>query len=177
VWKRAFVLALLGWAGSTSVSNGADLRLAQARYVAIVFNVGSGVLPESTVSPEILREEREAAQRIRAALEGQGRFTVVDRLTEAELLVSIRKGRLVTVSGGTRTGAPREPSAGIQPAPGLGVQLSSPQDMLEVLEPNGALVWRGMRKDGLAGETPPLLQALQAAIAGADAARAKALSR
>jgi hypothetical protein len=161
------------------------LRLANARYVAIVYNVGTGLLPETSVSPEILREEREAAQRTRAVLESQGRFVFVDRPGRADILLSIRKGRLGSVEGSTqvagpaggqpvgRPGQPGGPPGAAQQAretPAFGVQFSSRDDQLEVLNPgDGALIWRATKPKGWVGDPPALLLAFKSEVEKADA--------
>jgi hypothetical protein len=178
-WPSPVLAAAL--CGAALPTDAADLRLANARYVAIVFNVGTGLLPETTVSPEVLREEREAAQRIRAALENQGRFVFVDRPSRADLLLSIRKGRLGSVEASTQKGGapvgspwgPGAPPRASRETPAFGVQFSSRDDQLEVLNPeDGALIWRTTKPKGWVGEGPPLLLALQAEVAKADAAAA-----
>lgn len=185
-WPSPVLAAALGAAALPT--DAADLRLANARYVAIVYNVGTGLLPETSVSPEVLREEREAAQRVRAALEKQGRFVFVDRASRADILLSIRKGRLGSVEASTQiAGPPGAQPVGLpigQPGgppgaanrasretPAFGVQFSSRDDQLEVLNPeDAALIWRATKPKGWVGEVPPLVLALQAEIAKADAA-------
>ena len=49
-----------------------------------------------------------------------------------------------------------------------GAQVSSPEDMIEVFERSGSLVWRGMKTNGLAGAGPPLWESFQAEVAKAD---------
>ena len=168
-------------------TDAADLRLANARYVAIVYNVGTGILPESSVSPEILREEREAAQRLRVGLESQGRFVFVDRPSRADILLSIRKGRQGSVEASTQVGGPPggqpvgypignpgSPSRAARETPALGVQFSSRDDQLEVLNPgDGAPIWRAWKPKGWLGDPPPLLLALKAEVEKADALAAK----
>lgn len=82
----------------------ADARLAVARYVALGFNVGTGIVPEQDVSAEVLREEREAAQRIRVAIRAWGKYTVVDSLARDDVVLTIRKGRVGSLSVESRTG-------------------------------------------------------------------------
>lgn len=47
-----------------------------------------------------------ALQTIRSEIERWERFVVVDRPAQADLLIAVRKGRLVSVGGGVRTGGP-----------------------------------------------------------------------
>lgn len=174
--RLAAATALAGTAlvqsGAPAAAFAADARLAAAQYVALGFNVGTGIVPELAVSPEVLREEREAAQRIRQAIEAWGRYRIVDQLSRADLVLVIRKGRTGSVEGAARTGSPATGPARQPPDPGSlgGVQFSSPDDLLEVLEGgSGQLIWRATRPSGLVGEVPPLFDALRAEIRKAEA--------
>jgi len=70
----------------------------------------AGGADRSARGPDILREEREALQRIRTAIEAWDKYEIVDRPGRAEMLIAIRKGRHGSVGG---------------------VSFSSPDDMLE----------------------------------------------
>lgn len=80
----------------------------------------AGGADRSARGPDILREEREALQRIRTAIEAWDKYEIVDRPGRAEMLIAIRKGRHGSVGG---------------------VSFSSPDDMLEALSPE--LTFRG----------------------------------
>ena len=158
---------------------GAPERLAHARYVALGFDVGTGFVSETSVDPDILREEREAVQQIRAAIAAWGQYVVVERPSRAEMLIAVRKGRHGSVGGGVRTGGPPSSHPAGQPPPLTGgalggAQFSSPDDMLEAFDAStGNLIWRVSQPNGLAGEGPPLFEALRAEVAKADKARKK----
>jgi hypothetical protein len=145
--------------------------LAEARYVAIGYDHGAGFVSETDVRADVLDEEREALQRIRSGLEQWGRYVVVVRPDEADLLIAIRKGRLASVGGGISVGGPSSGRAGGGPVgigPTAGAQVSSPDDMIEVFERSGSLVWRGMKTNGLVGAGPPLWESFQAEVAKAE---------
>lgn len=78
---------------------------------------------------------------------------------EAELLIAVRTGRLVSADGGMELGKQngRRVSGTV-----YGAEVSSPDDMLEAYEADhgreGALLWRELQKDGLSGSPPPLFQ-------------------
>jgi len=173
----AVVLAVAGAAfvaGIAPLEAGAPERLAHARYVALGFDVGTGFAAEGSTSPDILREEREALRRIRAAIESWGQYELVDRPERAEMLIAIRKGRRGSVGGGTRSGGPAATPGGQPPKATsgelAGVQFSSPDDMLEAFDgSSGNLIWRVTKRNGLSGEVPPLLEALRAEVAKAGA--------
>ena len=119
----------------------------------------------------MLVEEREALQRIRSGLEQWGRYVVVVRPEQADLLIAIRKGRLASFGGGVSVGGPssgRPGAARSGSVPMAGAQVSSPDDMIEVFERSGSLVWRGMKTNGLAGAGPPLWESFQAEVAKAE---------
>ena len=146
---------------------GAPAQLALARYVALGYDLGDGFVSDTDVRAEVQPEERAALQAIRARLEEWGKYVEVVRPGDAELLIAVRKGRLVSLGGGVRTG---RPGAGpIGTGPGFGAQLSSPDDMIEVFDARGgSLIWRGMKPNGLSGAGPPLFDSFRAEVAKAE---------
>jgi hypothetical protein len=150
---------------------GPPALLAQARYVALGYDRGDAFVSETEVREEVLPEEREALQRIRAGLEQWGRYVIVLRPGDAELLIAVRKGRLASFFGGIPVGGPSAGRAGGGPmgsGPMAGAQVSSPDDMIEVFDAGGSLVWRGMKPNGLSGAGPPLWESFQAEVAKVD---------
>jgi len=146
---------------------GAPALLALARYVALGYDLGNGFVSDTDVRAEVQPEERAALQAIRARLEEWGKYVEVVRPGQAELLIAVRKGRLVSLGGGVRTG---RPGAGpIGTGAGFGGELSSPDDMIEVFDARGgSLIWRGMKPNGLSGAGPPLFDSFRAAVAKAE---------
>ncbi len=160
--------------GVAGAGGALDPRLVTARFAAVGFDVGTRILPESDVSPEVLPEEREAAQRIRKAIEAWGKYKIEDRPSRADITIVLRKGRLGSVGGGARVGGPSTGPAGAGPQGHSGAyQLSSPDDMLEVFGPQGERLWRASRARGLDGEVPPLFEALRREVRKAEAAAKK----
>jgi hypothetical protein len=154
-----------------SIDAAAPALLVQARYVALGYDLGDGFVSETDVRADVLPEEREALQRIRSEIERGDRYQVVVRPGQADLLIAIRKGRLVSFGGGVRTGGPssgRPGGAPIGTGRMGGAQVSSPDDMIEVFDRGGSLVWRGMRPGGLSGDGPPLWEAFKAEVAKAE---------
>jgi hypothetical protein len=150
---------------------GPPAQLAQARYVALGYDLGDGFVSETDVRADVLPEERAALQAIRAGIEQWDKYQVVVRPGQAELLIAVRKGRLATVGGGISAGGPSSGRGGgpIGIGPMGGVQVSSPDDMIEVFDAaGGSLVWRGMRPNGLSGAGPPLWDAFRAEVAKAE---------
>jgi hypothetical protein len=153
------------------IEAGPPALLAEARYVALGYDHGGGFVSETDVSADVLVEEREALQRIRSGLEQWGRYSVVVRPAQADLLIAIRKGRTASFGGGISVGGPPSGRAGAGPVgigPLAGAEVSSPDDMIEVFERSGSLVWRGMKANGLAGAGPPLWESFQAEVARAE---------
>jgi hypothetical protein len=153
------------------IEAGPPALLAEARYVALGYDHGAGFVSETDVRAEVLVEEREALQRIRAGLEQWGRYVVVVRPEQADLLIAIRKGRTASFGGGVSVGGPSSGRPGGGPVgigPLAGAEVSSPDDMIEVFERSGSLVWRGMKTNGLAGAGPPLWESFRAEVAKAE---------
>jgi hypothetical protein len=165
------LLCAAGLAASLAIlapaEGGAPAQLALARYVALGYDLGDGFVSDTDVRAEVQPEERAALQAIRARLEEWGKYVEVVRPGDAELLIAVRKGRLVSLGGGVRTG---RPGAGpIGTGPGFGAELSSPDDMIEVFDARGgSLIWRGMKPNGLSGAGPPLFDSFRAEVAKAE---------
>jgi hypothetical protein len=174
--SRFSSIALAAFAASLTAAGparaGAPAQLAQARYVALGYDRGTGFVTETDVRAEVLPEEREALQRIRAGLEEWGRYVVVVRPEQADLLIAVRKGRLASFGGGIHVGGPTSGRPGSGPVgtgPIAGAEISSPDDMIEVFEGRGgSLIWRGVKPNGLSGAGPPLWESFQAEVAKAD---------
>lgn len=150
---------------------GAPAQLAVARYVALGYDRGDRFVSEYEVREEVLPEERQALQRIREGLERWGKYVIVLRPAEAELLIAVRKGRLASIGGGIPIGGPASGRGGGPVGIGsmAGAQVSSPDDMIEVFDAaGGSLIWRGMKPNGLAGGGPPLWESFQAEVAKAE---------
>jgi hypothetical protein len=136
----AAALSSFDAAGAPPVS----ARLAQARYVALGYDLGDGVLLDSASvgSDRVLPEEREAVRALHDALEAWGHYSVVVRSGQADLVVAVRKGRLVAAGGGLGLDAP-----GLGRASRAGIQVSSPYDMLTVYD-GTTVLWRRTRPPG-----------------------------
>lgn len=150
---------------------GPPAQLARARYVALGYDLGDGFVSETDVRADVLPEERAALQTIRAGIEQWGRYQIVVRPGQAELLIAVRKGRLATIGGGIHVGGPSSGRVGgpVGTGPRGGVQVSSPDDMIEVFDASGgSLIWRGTKPQGLCGAGPPLWDEFRAEVAKAE---------
>ena len=159
----------LGVAPASAVA-GPPALVAQARYVALGFDQGSGFVSETDNRPDVLPDERLALQRIRASIESWGRYVITDRPGQADLLIAIRKGRLASIGVGFGGGASRgtAETSPLSAGQSLRTEVSSPEDMIEVFDKGGGLVWRGMKANGLAGAGPPLWDSFRAEVLKAD---------
>jgi len=153
---------------------GPPALLVEARYVALGFDLGSGFVNDDP-RLDVLPEERAALSRIRDSLEAWGRYTVTLHPGDADLLIAVRKGRLVSVGAGG-SGTPTSVVAGGGPV-GVGrmanAQFSSPDDMIQVFDRSGSIIWRGMKPNGLAGAGPPLWESFRDEVKKADTRKKK----
>jgi hypothetical protein len=119
-------------------------RLAHARYVALGYDLGDGVLLDSASlnSDRVLPEERAAVQALYDVLEAWGQYSVVVRAGRADLVIAIRKGRLVSADGRVGPGA-----TGRGGSAGAAIEVTSPYDMLTVYD-GTTILWRGTRSPG-----------------------------
>lgn len=149
-------------------------RIAQARYVALGYDLGDRFMSETAAisNPDVLPEERRALQAIADDIRRWGKYVVTVRPEDAELLIAVRVGRRASFGAGVGTGA-RSPAGGLE---GVGMvsstvgraEISSKEDMLTVYDTAGgrvgAQLWRAQRSGGLSGEPPLLYQQLRADV-------------
>jgi hypothetical protein len=129
-------------------------RLAQARYVALGYDLGDRFLSERQAivdSDRVTPEDRRALEVIRERLEDWDRYVIVDRPDQAELLVVVRKGRRMVLGGGLPVG----PVGGGQAEDRTIVQrrVSSAADMLDLRVQRRAAGHASLARD--TGERPP----------------------
>jgi len=157
-------------AGQTKV----PARLAQARYVALAYDLGDVLLSESEAvfKPALVTpEDREALNAVRGQLEKWGRYVVALRPAQAELLVAVRTGRRASASAGVRVGGRRDgpaPTGSAGTGGTYGGAVSSGDDMLSVYDASGGsrslVLWRGERSGGLSGSSPTLFEDFKADV-------------
>ncbi len=155
--------------------------LLHAQYVYVTSMTGDAYNP-STVT-----EDRDAIQRVEEAIRKWGRYTIVMRPEQADIVFRVRAGRLAEATGGMHVGVGTPPSAGrptTTAGPVFGADVGPPDDYLEVLNSTGsrptemssaAVLWRRTRHNGL-GVGAPLVQDFRKeadAAAQRDAAKQK----
>jgi hypothetical protein len=146
--------------GLTAGGGAPPARLAQAQYVALGYDLGDRFLAEwqGITSDRVTPDEREALRAVREGIEEWGRYVIVERPDQAQLLFVIRKGRRAVLGGSLPIGTP----VGGQPGrSSLRSEVSSSGDMLSIHESDGGqpgfLLWRQTQPNGLSGAPPRLL--------------------
>ncbi len=170
------VLAIVGLAaiGSAGPKSVVPAQLARARYVCLGYDIGTGFLSEAqaiSAPATVFPEDRRALDAIRAEIERWGKYTIVVQPDQADLLISVRTGRLLGTTVGVGIG-----SAGGRGGPGGqstlgGVEVSSPTDLFVVYEAHGgrpgAQLWRLQRSGALAGTPPRAFEEFRTAVESA----------
>ncbi len=147
-------------------------RLAQARYVALAYDLGDSMLSESEALAKparVLPEDRDALQAVRAQLQKWGRYVITVKPSQAELLIAVRAGRRASAEAGLRVGGrrPERGTAGSGSTTGSSYrgEVSSNDDMFSVYDgAGGTLIWRQQRPGGLSGSSPGLFEDFKADV-------------
>lgn len=166
-------------------------ELARAKYVALGFETAGGFVSEYDFKHlASIPEDRRALERVRAALEGWGKYHVTTP-EAAELLISLRAGRLASASGGggVSAGTDRNPAGTVL----VGGDIGPRADLLAVYSADhisgeqtdpakegagrnttplglgrtrpGSLLWRASALQGLQGDPPLLVDRLKSDVA------------
>jgi hypothetical protein len=166
----AGALSLLMAPGLLAGQSRVPARLAQARYVALAYDLGDSMLSETEALAKparVLPEDREALNSLRNLIEKWGRYVITTRPAEAELLVAVRTGRRVSAEAGVRIGGRRQgtgaTASSATTGSSYGVEASSGDDMLSVYE-GGVLLWREQRAGGLSRSSPTLFDDFKADV-------------
>lgn len=173
--RPCFTAVLLGLVVVPAVFAGQDkvpARLAQARYVALAYDLGDSMLSESEALAKparVLPEDRDALNSVRNMIEKWGRYVITVRPAQAELLIAVRAGRRASLEASVRTGgnrpAPGAAGTGSTTGSSYRGEASSGDDMLSVYDGSGGpLIWRAQRPGGLSGRSPALLEDFKADV-------------
>jgi hypothetical protein len=167
------LLSLLAAPGLVAGPNKVPARLAQARYVALAYDLGDVMLSETEAlaKPErVVPEDREALNDLRNRIEKWGRYVITVHPAEAELMIAVRTGRRASVTAGVSIGGRRQgsaPTASVPTGSSYRAEVSSADDMLSVYDGSrtgGALLWREQRPGGLSGSPPTLFDEFKADV-------------
>jgi hypothetical protein len=136
-----------------------------ARYVLVTTSFG-----DEPANPQITPDDRRAVIDVQDAIKKWGRYTVVYRAKEADLILLVRKGGVAEVRPGVRIHAGSNtpnPSVG----PNVYADGGDPQDMIAVYDgPHGVdspPLWRGRQTDGLVPPEMRLVQELRTKVEAA----------
>lgn len=134
----------------------------QARYVMVTTFNGNDL------STSVHSQDRNAMVAVEDAIREWGRYALTYREENADLIMVVRKGRLLGATAGARTRTQPCSRGGII----YGTDAGSPDDMLAIYDAKGlglegAPLWRRLQKDGLSDDLP-LLQHLKQQIKEAE---------
>lgn len=125
-------------------------------------------------------EDRRAIDAVERAIQAWGKYRLVTRPSDADIMLVVRPGEIAAArvgvdvpigTGGGRidTGRPKEPTVGV----GAGFS-NSPEDMLMVSltaqEPANSVsfIWRRSQRNGLQGRNPTLVDEFRKAVQEAE---------
>jgi hypothetical protein len=169
------VLFLLAFTGSGFSQDVTLERLVRAKYAIVAVQADRGEIDYGD-SLTTNRDDRLAREEVEKSLRQWKRYTVTLHPHQAELLflirtarsgsVYVRTGPPLTSSGTVTLGrVPKTTTSDSRTGRGVavGTEAQSPNvDLVEVYAlddgKQGMLLWRGMRKDGLAGSPPSLIE-------------------
>ena len=192
----ATVGALLSLSVAPSVVAGKKTvppRVVEARRVALGYDLGDRFVVDGASAPEpgVGPPERHALQAVRDELTRWGRYTVVAKPEEADLLLAIRLGRSATHSGGIGGGVSNgggglggtfDSAGGMRRGSSYNTtDASNVDDVMVVYDCAegrvGKRLWRASQTNGLDGAAPPLVAKFRGdvertpAASGHDAAK------
>ena len=156
-----FVLAVQGHAKDPVL----NAQVLHATYLALGYETAQGFISEfdeqAFISAKIQPADREALNKVQDSLSTWKRYTVAVEPREAELLISVRSGRLAAVNGGVLIGNIPDVTRGPGGvAPIFGAEAGPRHDYLAVYAADkgreGARLWVKSEEDGLVGRNPPL---------------------
>jgi hypothetical protein len=146
----------------------------QARYVYVQADDGD------IMQPDLYPEDRRAIADVEDGLRKWNRYTLVINRNEADLIIVVRKGRMVGVQGRGGVSAGTQPQGSSYPGHqsprdqngyeiGSKTEVGPKNDLLWVYIPNAngeriGPIWRGEMPDGLDGPEPELLRQLKEAV-------------
>jgi hypothetical protein len=133
----------------------------QAKYVLVTTYQGYNL-----ASPDVMPDDREAVVAVQNAVKKWGRYQLAYRPEDADLILLVRKGRVVATQPQMRVG--KSSATPWEVAGAVPVDAGDSRDMLALFESNvgldGPALWRSFTAGGLDGPTLPLVQQLRKAV-------------
>jgi hypothetical protein len=143
-------------------------HLVHARTVVLGYDLGDRFVPEAegNANIDVLIADREALAAVRDLLEEWGRYEVVDLPTQADLVISLRTGRIVSILLEKQIGG-REPASRVKQRR-FAAEVSPNEDALSVFECSsgevGPVLWRERVRRGLSDASMTLFTRLREAV-------------
>lgn len=136
-----------------------------AKYVLVTTYSG-----DQPSNPRMMPDDRQAMGDVQDAIKDWGRYIVVYRAKDADLIILVRKGRMAEALGGVRVHAgSNAPSPSVGPS--VNADAGDPQDMIAVYDAAQGIdsppLWRGRQNDGLRPPEMRLVQELRTKVEAA----------
>ena len=132
-----------------------------ARYVLVTTNTG-----DDLTNPRMMPDDRRAVVDVQNAIKKWGRYALAYNVKDADLILLVRKGRILETQPGFKVGA----GSGTKPSIGADAptDMGDPRDMLALYDASSGLeaspLWRGTAADGLNPPQMSLVGDLRAAV-------------
>jgi hypothetical protein len=120
------------------------------------------------VNPEVPPEDRHAVADVQKALEKWGRYTLVYKPQEADLILVVRTGRALEIKAGIQKSTTTSVASSRGSAQMIGGEIGDSRDSLAVYTASPSTqampLWRNRAANGLKGPEIPLLKEFQAKV-------------
>jgi len=160
--RRMCLFALLFFASLLNAKDKAILPkfVANSKFVLVTTYFG-----DEPTNPQMMPDDRKAQADVEDALRKWGRYIVVYKRNEADLIILVRKGRVVEALGGIHvhhgSEASRIPGTNVGATANADANTTT-EDMLTLYEANTGIdatpLWRGIEAQGL---NPPEMRLVQ----------------
>lgn len=162
--KRAFSLLLLLLATAVAAKDKPPMPaiVTNATYVLVTTYDGD------VFNPNVTPEDRQAVGDVQEAMQKWGRYKLVYKLEQAELILVVRTGRTLQVKGGVEVGSRTGPQGSGR---AIGAEAGDPLDTLSVYIASqgidSAPLWRGRSVDGFSPPDMKLVKEFQSKVEAA----------
>lgn len=171
--RSAFLWLLLVFALALKAEdkNAISAVVKNAPYVMVTASSGN------VFSPDVSPDDRHAVQNVQNTIQKWGRYKLVYKPGEADLILVVRTGRLTEVKGGVQVGTTTQRTGNGTynshgSAESIGGEVGDPQDTLAVYVAsqgiNGPPLWRGRAPGGLKAPEMQLVQEFRSKVEAAE---------